>query len=605
MTIRRLSLLLALTGALWPALAGASLTPSPAALDLGPRDIHEFSPVTQAVRLTNQTGAASQVSETTVTGEGFSLQSGCAGQTLPDGAHCDVVVGFQPASAGPATGTLRVTDDTGVVDIPLSGTGITGTLAADPVTFEARPASWGDAYAWVNLVETSGVARVRVTGWSFSGPEASRFSLDTGCVPGEIWAGGGCGVGVRMARSEPGTYRATLEIHTDGTVATVLVPLEVVVLNGPRVDPSPGLLEFGDVPVGQTREALLRFTNGGDWPLGVQQTVMLTGRPGALFMSTDGCSRRELQPGEGCEVAIRFAPTRAGDVDASLFLIVNSDAPVFPVGISGVGVAPAAPAPAPARETMAFSVAPPAPTLAPAPEGRADDLSRAPGSFVDRESCRVAEGLGPMGAGAGRIGVRAGSPLTPTEPLTLRARSAIALTLGGHRAGLGRSIALSPRRLAGLPDGPHEMRVTSAGVTRSGLMVLRRCDAALRVIGGPGQGATLAVSSRTALREVQVRLPRGLRLATRPAARAGSAVLREPGRPARGIVLTGPVTVWNGVRVALDPGGARVTGLPAGVGSVTLLLRPGVLSGSGGAVRAAALTADGGFAVRARATWLR
>lgn len=130
-----------------PAEASTSvLTPSPTSWDFGNVDIHAGGGgPSQTFTFTNNTAGSVNVSTDGLVGPDASeYQQGpdsCPGAVLSPGTSCSVQVTFQPTSVGAKSASLELTDDTGTVDVPLSGTGITGTLSAAPsvLDFQSQP----------------------------------------------------------------------------------------------------------------------------------------------------------------------------------------------------------------------------------------------------------------------------------------------------------------------------------------------------------------------------------------------------------------------------------------------------------------------------------
>ncbi|HLN12503.1 MAG TPA: choice-of-anchor D domain-containing protein [bacterium] len=142
--------LVALLVALAPHASAATsvLTPSPSAWDYGSTDIHAGGP-TQTFTFTNNTPGTVNVAGVAIVGadpSGFQLNSnGCLGAMLSMFGACDVQVTFAPTATGVQTAALEISDDSGTLDVPLSGTGITGTLSAspNPIQFTAEPYFYG------------------------------------------------------------------------------------------------------------------------------------------------------------------------------------------------------------------------------------------------------------------------------------------------------------------------------------------------------------------------------------------------------------------------------------------------------------------------------
>lgn len=210
------ALALALAGLLGtspPAQASTSvLTPSPALWDFGSQDIHGFGGPSQTFTFTNNTLVTVHfVSDTVVGPDAGAFQRGpdsCQVPMLPPTFSCSVQVTFQPTSTGAKIASLELTDDTGTLDVPLSGTGIAGTLTANPnpLDFPPQPYFNGGQQQGINI-QNSNDAGTQVTSYTITGPDASRFYIAYGqnCTNQQYGPGNQCGMGVGF---NPPTARA-------------------------------------------------------------------------------------------------------------------------------------------------------------------------------------------------------------------------------------------------------------------------------------------------------------------------------------------------------------------------------------------------------------
>lgn len=372
--VRRIVVILALAvalalGASSAFAAPSALTPDPTAVTFSDHDIHDGNHQGVNVTFTNSSGTDATVSGVALTGPDageFTLGGdSCSGALVGgSGGQCQVMVQFAPTTPGVKSATLELSDDSGTADVALGGTGTTGTLSANPVTFQPQPTFYGDPQAQVNFFDSS-PSQVRTTSWSFTGPDAARFYIQYGdnCLHQTFFSGNFCTTGIAMHAAPPGTYTAQLEVVNDGTASPLVIPLSVVELRGPHVA-APAQVAFGDVVVGQDAVQTVTIVNDGDTPLQLQQAFVVTGRPDVLFMSDDGCSPAPVAPGGSCQVAVHFRPAFPGPIDGPLFFILgNATQPVALVGLNGNGVAPA---PAPAALTSE-PTPPPAAIVAPTP----------------------------------------------------------------------------------------------------------------------------------------------------------------------------------------------------------------------------------------------
>jgi hypothetical protein len=349
-------LLGALLGAT-PATAGAApppppeaFAPSSAQLEFGDVDLHFGSSPNQSVQFSNGTQLPVPVFSATIAGPNASsfqiAGDGCSGQLVQATQSCSVEVGFQ-AQRGPQSATLQLFTGEGPVEVALSGSGITGTLSANPnpVHFSpipfTPPGSFEGEYnenEQVNI-NNSQDAGTQIESVSITGPDASSFSIQYGnCEHNLLAPNKWCDDSVRFAPSSPGLKHASLVLEGDSSTPLV-VPLEGQALNGPQVNVDSTQALLGDVAIGSSTQHTVAVSNSGDYPLVIQQAFRISGTPLMFPILSDTCSRLMLKPGASCTLTVGFTPTTLGEKDASILFITNAS-PITVIGIDGVGVRP-------------------------------------------------------------------------------------------------------------------------------------------------------------------------------------------------------------------------------------------------------------------------
>ncbi|MBV9367881.1 MAG: choice-of-anchor D domain-containing protein [Solirubrobacterales bacterium] len=330
--------------------AASVLSPSPSSLDFGGVDMH-FQQTMQEW-FYNNSGSPVTVDPAGVKILGdtssFSLQVGqdfCTGNTIPAGGSCHVNVLLGPLSSpGAKSATLELTDNTGTVDVPLTGTGFSGTLSLNPSSLDfgsqvIQSNNNGGSAQQSVTVATGRDFGVRVTNVQIIGADASSFSVQgNGCQGFTLGSNNTCQIYVQFQPLTTGPKQARLEIDNDGTVSPLFVSLSGVGLNGPALSVSPKQAIFGNVLLGSSTSQTFTLTNAGDAPLQLQELFVASGSP-QVFPMSDGCAARQLAPGAACQVTVGFIPIAVGVKDASLFVISNQG-PVSIIGLSGAGVAP-------------------------------------------------------------------------------------------------------------------------------------------------------------------------------------------------------------------------------------------------------------------------
>jgi len=660
-----LALLIALSSPAW---AGPSvLSPSLASWDYGNTDIHSGGP-TQTFTFTNNTPGPITVSTVGIVGAdvaAFQVNSdGCLSNTLLTSTSCDVQVQFQPTSTGSQSAALEITDTSGTLDIPLSGTGITGTLTAtpNPVAFTPEPWFNGGQQQTVTI-QDSNDAGVQVSSAVITGPDASLFSVAWGqnCGMQQYGAGTSCNMGINFnPPNGPGTFHAQLQITSDSLSSPLIVPISATALSGPHTVVTPSETDFGDVAIGSSVARTVTVSNTGDYPMQVQGTLLITGTPSDLPVTADSCSGQIINVGSSCQITVTYRPSAARELNAAVLVLTNDPGAPTPSGFSGQGVPVANGFVTIAGHPTAGS------TLTCAPVGYAAGTSFAyqwlrnghlvagaraqrlllgdadvgarvacriaaanpvstqtvtsrqtapvtpmslvgeAGAFTDASTCRSIQTSHLLHLGRQVVVVSYGAPATPWAPLTLTSATALRARIDGRIVGDGKVVTISPQTLSSFADGHHTFSVTGAGVRSQAHLVLGACALAVRLNGGPQQATTLSASSRYGVSTLTFRLPPRLYLAAGIGRVVGWATVTPAGYPSRGFNLVGPRTESNAVTVSIIAHTITVANLPPRTGVVTVSLRAGVVFGTTGTVHLSARERGSRTVLRASspATWL-
>lgn len=364
------------------------------------------------------------------------------------------------------------TDSEGTVEVPLTGEGITGTLSSqeNPLSFTAIPYTApfreGQNETEQATIQNSADAGTQVGEVRIQGPDASSFDVQYGNYEHALLAPGNtCSVGVQFQPTSPGLKHAELIITSDSAASPLIVPLEGEGLLGPKITMSSYQELLGEVQLGDTIQRTFTLTNTGDYPLGVQQTFLVSGTPLMFPVLSNGCTGQIIRQGASCSVTVAFTPGTVGEKDASLLIITGDSLPVTVVGMSGTGVAPpvAAP-PTPAPELPHWLAVPSVPRTHTAPAAGALDT----GVIVScpaRVSACVIDSFIKSGVPARRTSVISGVPRAATVLL-----GGTTIRLRGGSSALVR-IALSARARVLLGEGAR-LRTTVGSVVRTGGVVV-------------------------------------------------------------------------------------------------------------------------------------
>ncbi len=323
------------------------LTPSPASWDYGNQDIHSNGNSGEMFTFTNNSADNVSVYSDTIVGVDpgdFQITADtCSAAFLLPIGFCTVQVSFVPSAIGEVTASLELDDDTGTLDVPLSGNGITGTLTANPNPLDFQSEAYYDGGEQQGITITdSNDAGTLATAGTITGPDASMFYIANGqnCVEQLYQPGNQCGINIGFnPPNYAGSFNADLEVASDSQSGTLTIPLSATTLNGPEPVLTPAQLSFGDVAVGKSESKTVTLSNEGDAPMQIQEAFVVSGTPLAFPITSDGCAGEVIYPGSSCQFTMEFEPTTPGFGEgATLIIIGNTPGPVTPIGFTGTGV---------------------------------------------------------------------------------------------------------------------------------------------------------------------------------------------------------------------------------------------------------------------------
>jgi hypothetical protein len=303
------------------------LTLDPASAVFGSQDVGSNSEPLDLVA-SNQGTAPLKISRVALTGAAerdFRLtRNECSKSTLTPGQTCGLRLVFVPRAAGERQAKVVLTSDALEPETAakVTGEGIwTGAaFAVEPRSIEFGP----------HLVGTGGLRkRVQVVNRQGRSLRNLRveladrnrgFSLGSQSCAGQALAPGeSCQIEVGFDPANEGDFDSLLEISQRdvGTLG--------ITLSGKGVAPRWVLgtrnLVFGDTRVEEASDNLeVALRNEGSAAAQVNE-VELTGPDANGFkMVDDRCSGREVSPGSGCSLQIRFEPRREGQHGAEILL---------------------------------------------------------------------------------------------------------------------------------------------------------------------------------------------------------------------------------------------------------------------------------------------
>ncbi|HLS54459.1 MAG TPA: choice-of-anchor D domain-containing protein [Zeimonas sp.] len=307
---------------------------SPASHAFGDQTVGAASPGRQLL-LHNAGNAPLSVIGTSIAGSGaFAIAGNACGTTLPAGASCAIDVAFSPVQTGPASATLRITDDAAGSphSVALTGNGVAGPVGS-PTLAPATPADFGNvdvgqrSAALPFTIGNAGSAAFTISTIAIAGADASSFTIDAGtCAPGQaVAAAGSCSASVAFAPAAIGARSARLEVAADtGSRLAVELRGAGLAVAAPAIDTSTAALDFGMQPLNSAASLALTVTNSGTAMLQVND-VAVTG-PFAIDAASSQCPTPPftLDPGASCQLAVTFSASVAGKQSGQVSIASNA-----------------------------------------------------------------------------------------------------------------------------------------------------------------------------------------------------------------------------------------------------------------------------------------
>lgn len=282
--------------------------------------------------------------------------SPCAGQSVPAFGSCTVTVSFKPTAKDTRKATLHVSfpvaspDPSPISrDIDLRGSGqVLAPVVSFPASlpFSAVVGSTSDAGTF--RLTNNGNAPFKLTQLSFTGPQASEFSLDgsstcmldTSAAPKSYGSGEYCDLTLRYTPVAKGASLAYLVVTYNASGSPTSIAL-----NGTATEPlkpalslSVSAMSFADqVVLTNSPSQTLTITNkNGQAPLILSNYAMSGDGSLDYSLSTSSCYVGTSIAIDGsCTISVTFSPRSTGLSKATI--TITSNAPTASVSLQGSG----------------------------------------------------------------------------------------------------------------------------------------------------------------------------------------------------------------------------------------------------------------------------
>jgi sugar lactone lactonase YvrE len=301
---------------------GASLSSSQ--LMFGGQLINTSS-LAQTVVFTN-TGLAAIDIGSVATTSNFTDSTNCTGSVAP-GASCSVNVIFTPATTGPLSGTVTITDGAGTQAASLNGQGTNPGLAVSP-SFEIFGAQVAGT---TSQAQTLTVTNTGTAALTLNPITVSNNLIESDQCPAIFQPGANCTVSLSFSPTSTGALSGSMVISdASGLVSTLVTAAGQGTL--PGITTSPSTLSFGSLAVGTTSQGqTVTVTNTGTAPLQIG-AVSGTGD----FAETDTCSSQTIAAGSYCVISVTMTPTTVGTRTGTIQFNDSADG-LHAIALNGMG----------------------------------------------------------------------------------------------------------------------------------------------------------------------------------------------------------------------------------------------------------------------------
>jgi hypothetical protein len=304
----------------------SGLTISSAALSFGSVQLNTST--TQSLTLTSSGSVALTVNAVSIVGSGFAVSGATFPLTLNPGQAAALVVTFDPATAGAATGALTITSNAttgGTATVSLSGTGqAPAALSAVSCSSSSLTGATTDACTvTLTSAANSGGLTVNLSSSSSSVTVPASVTVASGATTAAFTA---------TASAVTTAQSATITATANSVSASTTLQLNA---GAATLSVSSSSISFGDVALDTTATQSAILTSSGTAPV----TINAASLSGTGFTMSGASFPMTLQAGQTATLQVTFDPTAAGAASGAITLTTNCSMGPMAVSLSGTGQA--------------------------------------------------------------------------------------------------------------------------------------------------------------------------------------------------------------------------------------------------------------------------
>jgi hypothetical protein len=315
------------------AVTPAGLTLSPASFSFG--SVQTGSSQSLPATLTNPSNSSVTVSQSTLTGAGYSLTGLTLPLTLQGGQAASFNVVFSPPSAAADNGSLTITSNGSnpTLVAAVSGIGVAaGALIANPSSLSFGSVSVGSSQILAEQLSNTGGSSVTVSQAAFSG---AGYSVSGLSLPVTLQSGQTASFNVVFSPPSATADNVSLTITSNASNPSLVASVWGTGVAAGALSANPTSLSFGNVQMGSSQTLEEELTNTGGSKVIVSQATFA----GAGYSVSGLNLPLTLQSGQSASFNVIFSPPSAGADNLSFTITSNASNPSLVAAISGTGIA--------------------------------------------------------------------------------------------------------------------------------------------------------------------------------------------------------------------------------------------------------------------------
>lgn len=309
-----------------------ALSPNLSSLSFGNIQVGTGSNLSES--LTNTGGSPVTITQSSVTGAGFSMSGLTLPLTLNANQSASFTVTFDPTVSGTASGTLNIVSNASnsTLAISLSGSGLAaGSLTASPASFSFGSVQVSTSKSLAASVTNTGGESVTISSSSITG---TGFTVSGLSLPMTLSGGQSASFTILFDPAAAGSTSGALTITSNASNSSLSIPLSGTGITQGGLSPSPSSISLGNVTVGTSSSQSETLTNSGGTSVTISAaSVSVTG------FTLSGLSLPvTLAAGQSASFNVTFAPATTGTASGNITITSNGSNPSLSIPVAGTGV---------------------------------------------------------------------------------------------------------------------------------------------------------------------------------------------------------------------------------------------------------------------------